>query len=169
MIQVCLRRHRERQHKRAGPHRPNRNRQPPLAPKCSALFCKPSLPSHLNSPASTTSTPVSASSRPSTNAAFPLFNLKPPHKSHHDLLVQIFSQGWTTNGDLFLGANACVDYQGGTLPPALDTATLEARCANNTQIYAWDQTCGLGDGTCFFTGSMGGVIGARRFSQLLAK
>ena len=96
---------------------------------------------------------------PATNAAYSLSNIKDPSRSHHDLLVEMFSSGWTTGADLFLGAKSCADYQavlGGDSSPTLDTATFSARCISNTQICVWDQSCGWGDPNCLYTGEFGG-------------
>lgn len=95
---------------------------------------------------------------PDTNAAFGLYDIKNPQKAHHDLLVEMFSSGWTTGPDLFLAAKACADYQaiiGGNNTPALDTATFASRCISNTQICVWDTTCPWGDHNCMFTGEYG--------------
>ena len=95
---------------------------------------------------------------PDTNAAFSLYNIKEPQKSHHDLLVEMFSSGWTTGEELFLGAKSCADYQavlGGSNTPALDPATFTARCISNTQICVWDQSCVWDDPDCLFTGEYG--------------
>ena len=95
---------------------------------------------------------------PGTYAAFSLYDIKEPQKSHHDLLVEMFSSGWTADAELFLGAKACADYQaviGGSNKPTLDTATFSARCISNTQICAWDQSCSWNDPNCLFTGEYG--------------
>lgn len=100
---------------------------------------------------------------PGTNAAFGLYDIKEPQKSHHDLLVEMFSSGWTTGADLFLGAKSCADYQavvGGNNSPMLDPTSFTARCISNTHICVWDQSCSPNDPNCLFTGEYGWGEGA---------
>ncbi|KAI9810604.1 MAG: hypothetical protein M1827_006166 [Pycnora praestabilis] len=96
---------------------------------------------------------------PSTNAAFSLNNLGNEEKNYYDLMNTLFSNGWTTGSDLFLGAKACADYQavnGGANTPTIDTGSLLPRCISNVQVCVYDQSCGIGDTTCEFTNEYAG-------------
>lgn len=95
---------------------------------------------------------------PDTNAAFALSSLRNLGTNYYDLMETLFSNGWTTGADLFLGAKACADYQaahGGANDPALDPVTMVPRCISNVQVCVWDQSCQPGDATCAFTGEYG--------------
>ena len=95
---------------------------------------------------------------PATNAAFGLTSLRNMEDNYYDLLETLFSNGWTTGADLFLGAKACADHEavfGGGTDPTLDPVTLVARCLSNVQVCVWDQSCQPGDQNCAFTGEYG--------------
>lgn len=95
---------------------------------------------------------------PGTNAAFALSSLGNTGTNYYDLMETLFSNGWTTGADLFLGARACADHQaahGGANEPALDPVTMEPRCISNVQVCVWDQACQHGDASCAFTGEYG--------------
>ncbi|MCJ1458352.1 hypothetical protein MMC28_008724 [Mycoblastus sanguinarius] len=96
---------------------------------------------------------------PGTNAAFGLLSLSNPQKNYYDLMQTLFSSGWTTGADLFLGAKACADYvavNGGNRNSALDPVTLVPRCISNTQVCVWDDSCNIEDSRCEFTSEYGG-------------
>ena len=95
---------------------------------------------------------------PETNAAYALSSLTDPENNWYDLMETMFSSGWTTGSDLFLGARACADYvavNGGDKGPALNTATMAPRCVSNIQICVWDKDCELLDKDCEYTGEYG--------------
>ena len=95
---------------------------------------------------------------PGSNAAFGLSSLGSMEINYYDLMETLFSNGWTTGADLFLGAQACADYMaasGGANTPGLDPVTLVPRCISNVQVCVWDQSCQWGDQTCEFTGEYG--------------
>lgn len=95
---------------------------------------------------------------PGTNAAFGLSSLRAMETNYYSLMETLFSAGWTTGADLFLGAKACADYVaviGGGDGPALDPVTLVPRCVSNVQVCVWDQSCQWGDHDCEFTGEYG--------------
>ena len=87
------------------------------------------------------------------NAAFALSDITNPSKSQHDIMESIFSNGWTTPSDLFLGALACADYMavfGGNNTPTLDPVTFQPRCLSNTQVCVYDQSCAVNDQSCLY-------------------
>ena len=93
-----------------------------------------------------------------SNAAFGLSSLNNMETNYYDLTRTLFSNGWTSGADLFLGALACADHQaayGGTNGPALDPVDLVPRCVSNVQVCVWDQSCAWGDQGCEFTGEYG--------------
>ena len=95
---------------------------------------------------------------PGTNAAYSLSSLSSMETNYYDLMQTLFSNGWTTGADLFLGAKACADYvavNGGANDPTLDTVTLIPRCISNVQVCVWDQSCEPLDQDCEFTGEYG--------------
>ena len=95
---------------------------------------------------------------PGTNAAYGLSSLGDMETNYYDLLETLFSNGWTTGADLFLGAKACADHQavfGGNNTPTLDPVSMTARCLSNVQVCVWDQSCQPGDQDCAFTGEYG--------------
>lgn len=95
---------------------------------------------------------------PGTDATYGLSSLSDMEKNYYDLLETLFSNGWTTGADLFLGAKACADHRavfGGANVPTLDSVTMAARCISNVQICVWDQSCQPGDNACEFTGEYG--------------
>lgn len=95
---------------------------------------------------------------PGTNAAFGLSSIRDMTKNYYDLTETLFSNGWTTGADLFLGAKACADYvavHGGANNPALDPVTMAPRCISNVQVCVWDQSCGQGKEDCAYTGEYG--------------
>lgn len=95
---------------------------------------------------------------PGTNAAYGLASITKPDKNYYDLMETMFSSGWTTGADLFLGAKACADYvamNGGDKGPGLDPVTMKPRCISNIQICVWDFACPLDDEGCEFTGEYG--------------
>lgn len=95
---------------------------------------------------------------PDTNAAFGLSSLRNMEINYYDLMETLFSNGWTTGADLFLGAKACADYMavyGGANDPTLDPVTLVPRCISNVQVCVWDQSCAPLDKDCAFTGEYG--------------
>ena len=70
----------------------------------------------------------------------------------------MFSEGWTTGSQLFLGAKACADWvkvNGGDNGPALNTDTMQPRCISNIQVCVWDPSCQAMDHTCEFTDEYG--------------
>ena len=95
---------------------------------------------------------------PDTNAAYGLSSLRDMNENFYDLLETLFSNGWTTGADLFLGARACADHQaiyGGANAPNIDPVTMMPRCLSNVQVCVWDQSCQPGDSSCAFTGEYG--------------
>ncbi|KAL9134776.1 MAG: hypothetical protein Q9175_004045 [Cornicularia normoerica] len=95
---------------------------------------------------------------PDTNAAYALLSLRNMETNYHDLMQTLFSNGWTTGADLFLGAKACADYVavfGGANDPTLDPVTLIPRCISNVQVCVWDQACEPMAKDCEFTGEYG--------------
>ena len=95
---------------------------------------------------------------PGTNAAYGLSSLRDMNTNYYDLLETIFSNGWTTGADLFLGALDCADHRaasGGPDGPSLDPVSMTARCLSNVQVCVWDQSCQPGDQDCAFTGEYG--------------
>ncbi|CAD6590434.1 MAG: hypothetical protein ASARMPRED_004813 [Alectoria sarmentosa] len=95
---------------------------------------------------------------PDTNAAYSLSSLRNMETNYYDLMENLFSNGWTTGADLFLGAKACADYvavYGGANDPTLDPVTLIPRCISNVQVCVWDQSCEPLDKDCAFTGEYG--------------
>ena len=95
---------------------------------------------------------------PDTNAAFGLSSLRDMKINYYDLMESLFSNGWTTGADLFLGSKACADYMavyGGTNNPTLDPVTMTPRCISNVQVCVWDQSCQMFDKSCEFTGEYG--------------
>jgi hypothetical protein len=98
---------------------------------------------------------------PGTNTAYALANMAHPATNYYDLMQAIFSEGWTTGADLFLGAKARADYVaagGGSNSPALDPNPLVPRCLSNIQVCVWDKSCELTDQNCEFTGEYGTEI-----------
>lgn len=92
------------------------------------------------------------------NAAYALSSLKDPSTNYYDLMETMFSSGWTSGRDLFLGAKECADYvaaNGGDNGPGLNTDTMAPRCVSNIQVCVWDKNCGLRDQDCAFTGEYG--------------
>ena len=98
---------------------------------------------------------------PISNAAYGLSSLRNMETNYYALMETLFSNGWTTGADLFLGALACADYQAASSGannnnnPALDPVTMVPRCLSNVQVCVWDQSCQPGDATCAFTGEYG--------------
>jgi len=95
---------------------------------------------------------------PDTNAAYALLSLTDLSTNYYDLMQTIFSSGWTTGSNLFLGAKACADYvamNGGDKGPALNTDTMAPRCISNIQVCVWKDDCEPLDGNCEFTGEYG--------------
>jgi len=74
---------------------------------------------------------------PGTNAAFALANITDSSINYYDLIQTMFSEGWTTGADLFLGAKLCADYVaagGGSKTLVLDSITLVPRCLSSVQV-----------------------------------
>ncbi|CAF9920597.1 MAG: hypothetical protein HETSPECPRED_004305 [Heterodermia speciosa] len=95
---------------------------------------------------------------PISNSAFALTDLTDSNKNFYDLLDTMFTTGWTTGTDLFLGARDCADWQllhGGSPTPSLDTEDFTARCISNTQICVYDMACPYNDVNCLYTGEYG--------------
>ncbi|KAL6720616.1 hypothetical protein ACLMJK_002541 [Lecanora helva] len=96
---------------------------------------------------------------PDTNSAYALASLTNPETNYYDLMETMFSEGWTTGKDLFLGANACADHVarngGKDNGPALDTNTMAPRCVSNVQVCVFDKNCEGMDADCEFTGEYG--------------
>ena len=94
----------------------------------------------------------------STNSAYALESLSDPTTNYYDLMQTMFSSGWTTGEDLFLGANECAEWvvtNGGDNGPALNTTTMSPRCVSNIQVCVWEKDCQLMDHNCEFTGEYG--------------
>ncbi|KAK4696192.1 hypothetical protein P7C71_g1686, partial [Lecanoromycetidae sp. Uapishka_2] len=87
---------------------------------------------------------------PKTNDSYALFNLGNMEANYFDLMNTMFSQGWTTGEDLFLGSDSCNSHSfpniSGTLVsellpyPSLDPNTLAATCFSNLRVCTWNQT-----------------------------
>ena len=95
---------------------------------------------------------------PNTNSAYALSSRSHPSTNYYDLMETIFSSGWTTGSNLFLGAKECADYvatNGGDKGPALNTDTMAPRCISNIQVCVWNDKCELLDHNCEFTGEYG--------------
>ncbi|KAL8740584.1 MAG: hypothetical protein Q9184_008470 [Pyrenodesmia sp. 2 TL-2023] len=74
----------------------------------------------------------------------------------------MFRNEWTTPSLLFAGALDCADYvktTGKSNEPQLDLDTMRAHCMSNTQVCVYDQSCGIDDNDCEFTGEYGGSDG----------
>ena len=92
------------------------------------------------------------------NNAYGLSSLKDPSTNYYDLMQTMFSSGWTSGRDLFLGAKECADYvaiNGGDNGPALTTETMAPRCISNIQVCVWKKDCEGVDHNCEFTGEYG--------------
>ena len=95
---------------------------------------------------------------PDSNSAYALSNIGDLTTNYYDLMETMFSEGWTTGSELFLGAKACADWvqaNGGDNGPALNTATMQPRCISNIQVCVWDPSCEPLDKSCEFTGEYG--------------
>lgn len=93
------------------------------------------------------------------NRAFGLSSIDKPQNNFYDLLNKIFSNGWTNPSLLFSGAIDCAEYvknTGKNNQPQLDLLTMQPHCVSNTQICVYDQSCGINDPSCEFTGEYGG-------------
>ncbi|KAL8924535.1 MAG: hypothetical protein Q9208_004010 [Pyrenodesmia sp. 3 TL-2023] len=94
------------------------------------------------------------------NRAFALSSVDDPQTNFYDLLTEMFRNEWTTPSLLFSGAIDCADYvksTGKSNQPQLDLDTMRAHCMSNTQVCVYDQSCGIGDSDCEFTGEYGGT------------
>lgn len=95
---------------------------------------------------------------PGSNAAYSLENTKNLKKNYYELMEEIFSSGWTTGADLFLGAKDCADYVravGADKGPGLDPVNMKPRCISSIQVCVWSTQCELTDHACQFTGEYG--------------
>lgn len=83
---------------------------------------------------------------PATNDSYALFNLGNMEENYFDLMNTMFSEGWTTGEDLFLGSDICADNQYGIgwgfqgPYPSIDSLTLETNCFPNLRVCIWNQT-----------------------------
>ncbi|KAL8730097.1 MAG: hypothetical protein Q9166_004296 [cf. Caloplaca sp. 2 TL-2023] len=95
----------------------------------------------------------------STDLAYGLSSTADPQKNFYDLLQELFTNEWTTPSLLFSGALECAEYvkaTNNTNQPTLDLVTMQPRCISNAQICVYDQSCGINDPDCEFTGEYGG-------------
>ncbi|KAI9704839.1 MAG: hypothetical protein M1836_006619 [Candelina mexicana] len=73
---------------------------------------------------------------PDHNAAWAFFNRGDPSKSYYKEMETIFTKGWTTGIQLFLGAQACADVGGGTA--SINPTTFQPVCTVNNAVCVWD-------------------------------
>ncbi|KAL8870026.1 MAG: hypothetical protein Q9174_003829 [Haloplaca sp. 1 TL-2023] len=102
--------------------------------------------------------------------AYSLFNLGRRNENYHDLMIQMFQEGWTTGEELFVGARECLEEIYSVASPSdkewpweslspivawslsirqvigfdgqlhINTSNLAATCSSNGRICAWDRT-----------------------------
>lgn len=92
--------------------------------------------------------------------AYSLSNLGERNQNYHDLMIQMFQEGWTTGEDLFYQAARChqesaIYREGYGLPRysepestssgfggqlAISPASLDASCSSNVRFCVWNQT-----------------------------
>ena len=96
---------------------------------------------------------------PKTNDSYALHKLDHQEENYYQLMQDMFTYGWTTPEDLFLGSDRCMNevFRGfpmehfvGALQqwllffhspyPTLDIQTLDTRCFSNLRVCTWNQT-----------------------------
>ncbi|KAI9695804.1 MAG: hypothetical protein M1836_006070 [Candelina mexicana] len=73
--------------------------------------------------------------------AYALFNLGDIGKNYYELMNTMFSKGWTSGRELFLGAKECAETSQDYAPSlAIDLVSGKAACSSNLRYCPWNQT-----------------------------